>query len=161
MAVAPRLVVGVDGSESSARALRWAVDEARLRDAALDVVYVFAYTPSWHVYAYSEIGMDPRLPPPDPEEEERIATERARQLVDRMLAEVDVEGLTVTPRVVHDRRPARALVESARGADLLVVGSRGRGGFAELLLGSVSHQCALHAPCPVVIVGEPQDATAA
>lgn len=155
--MAQRVVVGVDGSDASARALRWAADEARLRDVELEVVYAFAYTPSWHVYAYSEIGMDPRLPPPDPEEEERVATERAQQLLERMLAGVATDGLTVRPRAVHDRRPARALVQAARGADLLVVGSRGRGGFVELLLGSVSHQCALHAPCPVVIVGGRED----
>ena len=67
----------------------------------------------------------------------------------------EAEG-TEIERAVRMGQPAQVLVEEAEDADLLVVGSRGHGGFAGLLLGSVSHQCALHARCPVVIVHEPE-----
>jgi nucleotide-binding universal stress UspA family protein len=64
----------------------------------------------------------------------------------------DLDGVEVQGVTVESRHPAQALVERSRGADLLVVGSRGRGGFKRLLLGSVSQQCAHHAECPVVII---------
>jgi len=63
-----------------------------------------------------------------------------------------VEGIDVRRGVVEDRNPAEALLELSADADLLVVGSRGRGGFTSLLLGSVSHQVVLHARCPVVVI---------
>ncbi len=77
----------------------------------------------------------------------------AQDVVDNELDELGDEaaGIHVT-RAVVEGTPAPTLLEAAEGADLLVVGSRGRGGFTGLLLGSVSQQCALHAPCPLVIV---------
>jgi nucleotide-binding universal stress UspA family protein len=75
----------------------------------------------------------------------------ARDLLDRELDAVDVSGLEVDKRL-EARNPADALVEAGREADLLVVGTRGHGGFTGLLLGSVSQQVSHHAPCPVVIV---------
>src|SRR6266496_298712 len=77
---------------------------------------------------------------------------RAEELVDELLGEVGVAGVEVQPIVVQERHPADALVELSSDADLLVVGSRGRGGFHELLLGSVTHALVLHATCPVVVV---------
>jgi nucleotide-binding universal stress UspA family protein len=76
-----------------------------------------------------------------------------------MLSELEetVSGVDVQRTVVEDRRPAEALVELSTDADLLVVGSRGRGGFTELLLGSVSHAAVLHAACPVVVVPSNRD----
>jgi nucleotide-binding universal stress UspA family protein len=83
-----------------------------------------------------------------------VAEQQAQQLVGDLAswAGREVEGIDVHPVAVNDRRPARALIERAEGADLLVVGSRGRGGFSGLVLGSVGQQCAHHTPCPLTIV---------
>lgn len=155
-----RIVVGVDGSDISRRALAWAVTEGRLRGAVVEAVYVYEHTPSWQLYAYGPEGTyaipDEALPEQDPDLAQ-AAADRAKRLVEGQVAELAVEDVRIEPITVQDRRPARALVERAKGADLLVIGSRGRGGFAGLLLGSVSQQCAQHARCPVVIVG-PTDA---
>lgn len=154
------VVVGVDGSPESQHALAWAADEARLRGAGLTVAYVYEHTPAWQMYSY---GFTPP-PTPDPSiEEERLeAARRARTLVEEQIGRLDLRDLDVEPVAYEDRRPARGLVELARGADLLVVGSRGRGGFAGLVLGSVSQQCVQHARCPVVVIpidaDEPDDA---
>jgi nucleotide-binding universal stress UspA family protein len=79
---------------------------------------------------------------------------QAEDLLEGLLEEVGeaVEGIDVQRSVVEDRNPAQALVELSADADLLVVGSRGRGGFSSLLLGSVSHAAVLHALCPVVVI---------
>lgn len=154
-----RIVVGIDGSPESKRALRWAADEARLRDADLQVVYAYGPPEEYNPYALA-YGVDagsPDLAADEREWQERHdarAHERAEAVVHGVVREVmpaDDEVRTESI-AVRDTRPARALMHSARGADLLVVGSRGRGGFAGLLLGSISQQCAHHAPCPVVVV---------
>lgn len=154
------IVVGIDGSEQSRQALRWALREGRAHGARVVAMYAYDYTPAWSVYAYGE-GM---VAPPAPSEEEiehaaQDAERHAESLLERMLAEVGDEavGVDVERLAVADRRPAHALVDRAERADLLVVGSRGRGGFMGLVLGSVSNQCAQHAPCPVVIVRTPGD----
>jgi nucleotide-binding universal stress UspA family protein len=147
------IVAGVDGSAPSVEALRWAVWEARAHDATLVAVYAYDYTPSWSVYAYAESGV--AVPPPEQiEETEEQAGDRARALLDGVLADVcgDAHDVSLEACAVPNRRPAAALLEEARNADLLVVGSRGRGGFVGLLLGSVSQQVIQHAPCPVVVV---------
>ena len=120
------IVVGVDGSEESKAALRWALEEAKLRQASLQVIH------AEHHYAGEE--------------------ERARWL-DGIVREVGGEspGVEVAQSIV-DGGAAHVLVEAAKEADMLVVGSRGHGGFSGLLLGSVSQQCANHASCPVAIV---------
>jgi nucleotide-binding universal stress UspA family protein len=135
-----RIVVGVDGSDGAQHALRWAMDEARRRGATLDVVH------AWHVpyVASAPYVAAPMLDPTPIEESERLVLERALQSED--LTELDV-----SPILVCDTA-ARALIETAKGADLLVVGTRGRGGFSGLLLGSVSQAVTHHAPCPVVVV---------
>jgi nucleotide-binding universal stress UspA family protein len=136
------VVVGVDGSEGSSAALRWAVDEARLRGATLKVVQ------AWHVptVAYGGYLAVPLEGLEDWAKETSAALEE-------QLAEVlgDDPGVVVVREVV-EAPAAKAVVEAARGADLVVVGSRGRGGFSGLLLGSVSAHVAHHAPCPVTIV---------
>lgn len=150
------IVVGVDGSDESARALRWAAVEARLRAATLVPVYAYDYNPSWQVYGYAEAAV--AVPTPDQAEAEAMeADRRAEGLLDAALREVadDTAGVAVRPETVADRRATQVLVERSKAADLLVVGSRGRGGFAGLVLGSVSQQCAQHAACPVVIVPSP------
>jgi len=90
-----------------------------------------------------------------PYEEIRGAFEQqARQLLDAVVAAAlaEVGGKVHVDRELVEEQAAAALTEAAKNADLLVVGTRGLGGFKELLLGSVSHQCVLHAPCPVVVI---------
>ena len=137
-----RIVVGVDGSECSQHALRWAVEEATLRRATLVAVHV------WHEPYAAMVGPFAAVPPM-PE----LYEEAAQRVLDEAVAAVDTAALT-EPVVSHlvPGQPAAGLLEAAEGATLLVVGSRGRGGFSTLLLGSVSHQVINHARCPVVVV---------
>lgn len=132
-----RIVVGVDGSPDSRAALRWAVDEARLRDAPLEAV--MAWQRPW--------------PGPRPKIDlvSRLAKTRAVEALAAALGAVVGDATGVKRTVVEDR-PALALVEASKGAALLVVGARGLGGFAGLAFGSVSQACAHHAPSPLVIV---------
>jgi nucleotide-binding universal stress UspA family protein len=143
----PLIVVGVDGSEQSKAALRWAVEEARLRGASIRVVH------AWWAY--------PALVPGTPVigTEWEVLRESADEFVESFVGEVVGEptDVEITAVAVHGTA-APALVEASQDADVLVVGSRGLGGFTGLLLGSVSQQCAHHAPCPLVIVrGAPTD----
>jgi nucleotide-binding universal stress UspA family protein len=134
-----RIVVGVDGSERSLLALRWAVDEARVHGAGVEAL---------HAWTYPLMGGLPVTPVlVDLEGIER----EARQVLDEVVGKVDAGDVTVEAVLVHGGA-AQALVEKAKGADLLVVASRGLGGFTGLLLGSVSQQVVHHAPCPVVII---------
>jgi nucleotide-binding universal stress UspA family protein len=134
-----RVVVGIDGSEHAARALARAVEEARLRGTKLEVVHV---VPEPLMFA------DPVLAPPPPPQELR---ESGAKLIEQALAAVDLEGLEIG-RTVTVGHTAKVLCEVAKGAGLLVVGSRGYGGFRGLLVGSVTHQVVAHAPCPVLVV---------
>jgi nucleotide-binding universal stress UspA family protein len=137
------IVVGVDGSESAQAALRFALDEARLRGDGVRAVA------AWHVPTTTYGGAF--VPPADGLLDELEAG--SRRTLERALADAgdQAAGLEVEP-VVREGAPARVLLEAASDADLLVVGSRGLGGFRGLLLGSVGQQCTHHAPCPVVIV---------
>lgn len=137
-----RIVVGVDGSEGARRALEWAVEEAKLRGARLEVIH------AWH-YPYVPTG--PFAPTALPaleafEIDARAELDRAAEGLETHGLEVPVEQALVCDGAAH------ALIDASKGADLLVVGSRGRGGFAGLLLGSVSQAVAEHALCPVVII---------
>ena len=132
-----RIVVGVDGSKGADAALVWAAEEARLRNAHLEIVYTFVYPITGGV--------------PLPQEVDSQLIAEAQAVLDDSLERADLEGTDHEARFERGSAAVR-LVEIAQGADLLVVGSRGRGGFAGLLLGSVSQQCAHHAPCPIVIV---------
>ncbi|MEX2503593.1 MAG: universal stress protein [Egicoccus sp.] len=135
-----RIVVGVDGSEGSRQALLWAARQARLEDAVLEVIHTYAPPQDVGVSgsATQTVGAF------------EAAGAAARDLVEGMIVAVD--DVEVYGHAVESLDPARTLVERSAGADLLVVSSRGRGGLRSLLLGSVSHQCAQHATCPVVIV---------
>jgi nucleotide-binding universal stress UspA family protein len=138
-----KIVVGVDGSEASKRALRWAVDEAELRDA--EVIAVHAW----------EVPVTPlTIPPAASFDVSGLVSdihEAAEELVTKAVDEVAGSSkVKVTPLAVEGP-PAPSLIEAAQGADLLVVGSRGIGGFTALLLGSVSQYCVTHAPCPVLV----------
>jgi nucleotide-binding universal stress UspA family protein len=137
-----RIVVGVDLSEGARRALQWAVDEAKLRGAGVEALH------AWHRptvptarYVPASVVMSEAF------------EEEARRELDRAVDRVDTRGLQapIEKILVCDSAPS-ALLAASKGASLLVVGSRGRGGFAGLLLGSVSQAVAQHAPCPVVIV---------
>lgn len=138
--MAARIVVGVDGSDHSRQALGYAVGEARRRQGTVDAVYAYAPPVYW---AAPEFGV--LIPRPEDE-----VVEDANQLLDEALA--DCPDDVVVERVVVEGPAARALLETAEGAEVLVVGSRGRGGFLGLLLGSTSHQVVTHATCPVVVV---------
>jgi nucleotide-binding universal stress UspA family protein len=139
------IVVGVDGSASAQEALRFAVQEAQLRGAGVRAVMgVYLATMAYGGMA----GWGPAGTGLDPTELE----ERARAALDTAVDALGEPADMQVERVVDFGQPAQVLIEEARGAELLVVGSRGHGGFAGLMLGSVSHQCAMHASCPVVIV---------
>lgn len=136
------IVAGVDGSASAVAALRFAAEEARLSGARLRVVH------AWHLPLLpggETSGADPEYVELRRADAERLLTEAVAEV------RLEAEGVEIEAAAVEGRA-ARVLVEEARGADLLVVGSRGRGGFTGLLLGSVGHQCAQHAACPVAIV---------
>ena len=140
--MAGRIVVGVDGSEGALAALRWALDEAERRGADLDVLHV------WHEpYLIAAGGYAMPLAA------QADLAEAAKAVLDRTLERADATGahVRVEPILIQGSA-ARSLLDAAKHADLLVVGARGHGGFAGLLLGSVSQQCAQHAPCPVVVV---------
>lgn len=139
-----RLVVGVDGSAGSAEALKWAIAEARLRGAPVEAVY------SW-LYDFGLEGMVPPLAPAEVEEDAKALLEHAVGEALGAATDVDVS------RTATLGNAASVLIDAGRGAEMLVVGTRGRGGFAALLLGSVSHQVLTHAPCPVCVV--PEDAS--
>jgi nucleotide-binding universal stress UspA family protein len=133
------IAVGLDGSESAKRALRWALEEARLRGARLRVIHV------WSPPHFS--GFDTE--PPDLG---RMRGQAAQTLARLVREAIGDPGDVEVEHVLREGPPAPELIAAASDADLLVVGSRGLGGFKELLLGSVAHQCALHAQCPVLIV---------
>jgi len=135
------IVVGVDGSEESKQALRWALEEARLREARIVALRAWVY-PALAAGGLIPVAADFLGD---------LTENETRQLAEVVAEAAGVGGVEIEQVVVEDA-PAHALVRAAEGADLLVVGSRGHGGFTGLLLGSVSQQCAHHAPCPVVIV---------
>ena len=136
-----RVLVGVDGSDHSATALEWAVEEARLRGAALEVLHAWD-VPYAAEFTFVGDAFD-------------AAQRSAVELVDQMLVAAGLEPDDVV-RTVVQTSPVIALTDAAAGADLVVIGSRGRGGFAGLLLGSVSHQVSRHADVPVVVVPDPE-----
>jgi nucleotide-binding universal stress UspA family protein len=139
------IVVGVDHSEGAKAALGFALEEATLRQATLRVVHAWQYA---YIGATGFEGSYPALGGDIKE-----LRDLAERDLDATLQEAIPEtgAIEIERRVVEDR-PAAALVDESRGADMIVVGSRGHGGFGGLLLGSVSQQVAHHAACPVVIV---------
>jgi nucleotide-binding universal stress UspA family protein len=134
-----RIVVGIDGSDHATKALEWALDEAVVRNAEVDVVHAYTWHPD-----LSELAVLTHE-----EELAGRADEVLRKTIEPALA--TRPGVKVNAHAVRGPE-AESLMEAAAGADMLVVGSRGRGGFKGLLLGSVSQQCVHHAPCPVVVV---------
>lgn len=134
------IVVGVDGSAPSKNALEWAADEAKRRRATLQVVMVWENPNRDMWIPRIQAGEDRPL----------LLTERA---LDRIVHSVLGPRPTVpVEKVAVEGPPAKVLVERAKDAEMLVVGSRGKGGFGGVVLGSVGLHCASHARCPVVIV---------
>ena len=138
------ITVGVDGSDSSKAALAWAYDEATHHGAALTVVA------TWTPPAL------PMAPPYGSLTDEGYARQpqaTALDLLERFVAELEERSPAVDVRTsVEEGSPAKVLIERSAESDLLVVGSRGHGGFAGMLLGSVSQHLVAHADCPVVVV---------
>jgi nucleotide-binding universal stress UspA family protein len=134
------IVVGVDGSGSSKAALRWAIRQAKLTGAAVQAVTAWRFP-----VGYGMATMD-RGSVFDFETS-------AKQILTEALAEVSGLDPEVPVRpLVIEGHAAEVLLNAARGAELLVVGSRGHGGITSALLGSVSMSCVLHARCPVLVV---------
>ena len=136
------VVVGVDGSPGSRKALAWAAAEAAVHRAELVVVNVWEHTllPPAGSVSVSEHYV------PDPSQ----AT--AEELVGVIKEELGEEPRVLVQPRVKQGSPAKVLIEESGGADLLVVGTRGHGGFAGLVLGSVSQHVAAYAQCPVAVV---------
>jgi nucleotide-binding universal stress UspA family protein len=136
------VVVGVDGSEPSKDALRWAIRYARMTGATVRAVTV------WHLPA--SFGWGPAvMPEMDLEADARAALKATVEAVTDTTEPVEIQTEVV------QGPPALMLLRAADDADLLVVGSRGHGAFAGMLIGSVSEHCAHHANCPVVVVRHP------
>ncbi len=146
-----RIVVGVDGSPSSKAALRWAVRQAELTGASVEAVM------AWHLPVvvggtFAPLGT---LDGPD------FGDIAAKSLSEAISQTVDAASPVKISSTVIKGNAAQVLLDAAVGAELLVVGSRGHGGIAGALLGSVSQHCAHHAPCPLVIAREPRTREAA
>lgn len=137
-----RIVVGVDGSEEALHALRWAVGVARAAGATIEVVTAYHYTP---------VGIGSPWVAPVPVITQQDMRTAAAEVLDRAVARADAADVVVE-RTVAEGSAARRLQDRAEDADLLVVGNRGHGGFAGLLLGSVSRKCLVHPTTPVVVV---------
>jgi nucleotide-binding universal stress UspA family protein len=140
----PGVVVGIDGSQHSIFALEWALKQAALQHSRVTVLTVNS------VPASGWTGVPVTLP------QDSADLEKARHAAEEMTLKVlsqlgEAQPASVTIRAVSGF-PATELIEASRDADLLVVGSRGAGGFAKLIMGSVSSQVVNHSSCPVVVV---------
>jgi nucleotide-binding universal stress UspA family protein len=145
----PGIIVGVDGSDHSSRALEWAIREASVRHAPLTVLTVQqpAVTTYW--------GVGAAVPSPYPYDQDLAtqALKMAKEETERTLEKAGPESRPPSVTVkVFVGLPAETLLQAAQEADMLVVGSRGAGGFKRLLMGSVSTQVTSHAHCPVVVI---------
>jgi len=144
-----RIVVGVDGSEASLEALRWAFTQAELTKARLEIVT------TWEPAPAAPYGWAMAVPAgPIDYEPASVAAKVAAEAVGRVLGDTSQATIEIETRILEGH-PAPALVDASEGADLHVVGSSGHGAFVGMLLGSVSAHCARHATCPVVIVRPP------
>ena len=138
------IVVGIDGSDNAHRALDWALKEAAVHHTPLTVVTV-------HEVASNAWTGNPIILPPDQDELAKIRG-RVEQIVTQAAAQAGDPGPTSITVRAEIGLATRVLIEASHNADLLVVGSRGGGGFARTLLGSVSAQVVQHSESPVVVV---------
>jgi nucleotide-binding universal stress UspA family protein len=140
----PGITVGVDGSEDSQRALEWAMKEAAIRHAELTVLTVY------EVAANHWTGSPMVVP------EDRAEQEKAAEAAEEAVAAVGGQLGDAQPAAVNVRSvvgfAAKELIDASHHSDLVVVGSRGGGGFARLLLGSISSKVVEYSACPVVVV---------
>jgi nucleotide-binding universal stress UspA family protein len=139
----PRIVAGVDGSDSSLGALRWAIRQAGLTGATVHAVAAWHYPAATGGYGWAPVGAEQSY-------DFKEITEKT--LADAISSTLDPGSDVRVHAQVVEGNAAQVLIDASAGADLLVVGSRGHGGLTEALLGSVSQHCVHHAPCPVVIV---------
>jgi nucleotide-binding universal stress UspA family protein len=135
-----RIVVGVDGSPASLGALTWAVQQASLTDAVVEAVTAWQVPATYGGFPV-DVGTDWRA--------------NAQTIQDIAVKEALGEEATALVRRVTEGHSVRVLLDAADGAELLVVGSRGHGGFTGMLLGSVSERVVVHAPCAVVVIRTP------
>lgn len=141
-----RIVVGVDGSENSTRALGWSVDEAHLRDGHVTAVFAWQF---------------PMIGVPGAFEREQLE-QQAKALISHHVAEVAGDGNGHVEPLIANGEAAASLVAACEqaDADLLVLGSSGHDRLGGLLVGSIEQQCIAYAPCPVLIVKDKVQATA-
>ena len=140
----PGITVGIDGSDHSVKALEWAIKEAAIQHSPVTVMMV-------HLVPMSGWTGRPIVLPADAAELEK-ARHTANELIAKVTSQLgDAQPTSVEVNVVNGF-PAQNLIEASRDCDLVVVGSRGSGGFAKLMMGSVSSQVVHHAHCPVVVV---------
>lgn len=134
-----RIVVGIDGSDNAKQALRWAAKQAGYTGASLDVVGAWEYPATYGWVAVPDVNLD--------------LAGYTQKALDEAVADVygGDSAASVSTRVIQGHA-AEVLVEASKGAELLVVGSRGYGGFADALLGSVSTYCVHHAHGAVTVV---------
>ena len=147
--VSKPIVVGIDGSDASREALRWAAEEARLRSAPLVAVYAWSFIPP------QTIGDPGLLAVPAGDFPGQLEAER--EAASGALEAAVADALAAAPGIGVDQRlvegdPGDALVKESESAQLVVVGSHGRSGIQAALLGSVSRHVTTHAACPVVVV---------
>ena len=141
-----RIVVGVDGSQSSVAALRWAARQAELTHAPLEIVSAWGWPTGYSGWETP--------PPPDHD-----PAEEARRQLDKAVAAVLTPRFAIqVRRSVIEGHAAPVLEALSKAADLVVVGSHGHGELAGMLLGSVSQHCVTHCQCPVVVIRAPHSA---
>ena len=131
-----RIVVGVDGSDASLDAIRWALRQAQLSNSTVEAVTSWEYPSQMAEFVADDIDWEAC----------------ARSILDDALTTVDADGDVAIVRTTTHGHPAQVLCDASTDADLLVVGSRGHGGFVGMMLGSVSVHVSAHADCPVVVV---------
>ena len=136
------VVVGVDGSANSIAALKWAAHYAKSTDGIVHAVYVWSYPTSSVVTAPLGSAMAPA----------DLMEAAAADALSGFIAEADLPPDVHVVHVVREGSSSKVLIDQAQDADILVVGARGHGGFAGLLLGSVANAVTNHAPCPVAVI---------
>ncbi|WP_153504616.1 universal stress protein [Cumulibacter manganitolerans] len=141
-----RIVVGVDGSPASIDAIRWAAGQAALTGSTVVAVTAWSIPASYGVAFGGEDAVDWKA--------------NATQALEEALTEALGDSAGAVERIVDQGHPSYLLTEASKNADLVVVGSRGHGGFTGLVLGSVSQHVVAHAECPVVVIRGKHEARA-